>query len=410
MSRPIKESLERLYGLLPGGRKFGLERVQAACDKLGNPEKSFKTVHVAGTNGKGSVCAFVASMLVADGKKVGLFTSPHLTHFAERIQINGELIDDDTLSDLIQEVMNLQLELTFFETATILGFLAFARAGVEIAVVEVGLGGRLDSTNVLPPPEIVAITRVSFDHMDMLGTSLSEIAVEKAAIIKRGSRVVVGKLHPDATEAVKARCAEVGAELLELGSPEPYERAKLTYPRMAMYGSNLAVAVTIARALNVSQEAMVDGIQRAQWPGRNELLHRSNQELTLLDCAHNPDAAVCLSHVIDSALNSGVGTRANVALVFGAIEGKNWKSMLDRLEGCTSHRFYVKAPVAKSVEPNRMVGHLRGIAMNDIPTAVQQAREKVGQQGLVVVTGSVYVVGAARAFLLNLTSDPVAEA
>lgn len=410
MSRPIKENLERLYGLLPGGRKFGLERVQVACDKLGNPEKSFKTVHVAGTNGKGSVCAFVAAMLVADGKKVGLFTSPHLTHFAERIQIGGKFIDDETLSGLIEEVMDLHLDLTFFETATLLGFLAFQRAGVEIAVVEVGLGGRLDSTNVLPPPEIAAITRISFDHMETLGNTLTLIAAEKAAIIKQGSRVVVGKLHPDAIAVVKARCEEVGATLLPLGSPEPYEGAKLTYPRMAMYGSNLAVATTIARALHVSQEAMAEGIQRSMWPGRNELLHRSNQELTLLDCAHNPDAAVCLSHVIDSALNSGVGTRANVALVFGAVEGKNWKSMLDRLEGCTAHRFYVEPPVAKAVNPQLMVAHLSGTAVSDITTAVQSARQKVGPQGLVVVTGSTFVVGAARAFLLNLTPDPVAEA
>ncbi len=409
MSRNIKQSLERLYGLLSRGRQFGLERMQAACSQFGNPERAFKAIHVAGTNGKGSVCAFTASMLRAQGTHVGLFTSPHLNRFAERIQVDGICVADDALAGLIDEVMDKNLDLSFFETATLIAFLVFREAKVETAVLEVGLGGRLDATNVIPPPLVAAITRVSFDHMDVLGDSLTEIAREKAGIIKPGSKVVVGKLHPDAMREVERRSAEVGAELLPLGDAEPYQGAQLAYPRIAMYGSNLAVATTIGRALGIRPEAMASGVETAVWPGRNELLHRSGQELTLLDCAHNPDAAVCLSHVIDSSLAGGAGTRSDVALVFGAIQSKNWKSMLDRLEHSAAHRFYVATPVTNAVDPAEMVRHYPGQVFKDIGRAIEAARAKVGQQGLVVVTGSCFLVGAARAILLNLETDPPAD-
>jgi dihydrofolate synthase / folylpolyglutamate synthase len=356
------------------------------------------------------VCAFTSSMLRARGTHVGLFTSPHLNRFAERIQLDGVSVADDVLSRWIDEVLDRDLDLSFFETATLIAFLVFREAKVDTAVLEVGLGGRLDATNVIPPPLVAAITRISFDHMDVLGDSLSAIAREKAAIIKAGTKVVVGKLHPDAMREVEQRCAEVGAELLPLGDAEPYQGAQLAYPRIAMYGSNLAVSTTIARCLGIPPEAMATGVETAVWPGRNELLHRSGQELTLLDCAHNPDAAVCLSHVIDSSLAGGAGTRADVALVFGAIESKNWKSMLDRLEHSAAHRFYVAPPVSRAVDPSEMVKHLSGQVFTDVGRAIESARARVGQQGLVVVTGSCFLVGAARAILLNLETDPPADA
>ena len=409
MSRNLEQSLQRLYGLLHRGRQFGLERMQAACADFGHPERSFRAIHVAGTNGKGSVCAFTASMLRAQGKRVGLFTSPHLNRFAERIQVDGAPISDEALARLIEEVMDRAPDLTFFETATLMAFLAFREAKLEWAVLEVGMGGRLDATNVIPPPVVAAITRVSFDHMDVLGTTLSEIAREMAGIIKTGCKVIVGRLHPDAVTEVERRCSEVGAELLPLGDAEPYQGAQLAYPRIAMYGTNLAVSTTIARALGISPDAMAMGVETAVWPGRNELLHRSGQELTLLDCAHNPDAAVCLSHIIDSSLAGGAGTRSDVALVFGAIQSKNWKSMLDRLEHSAAHRFYVAPVVSGAVDPAEMVKHYPGRIFSDVGRAIEAARTKVGPQGLVVVTGSCFLVGAARAVLLNLETDPPAD-
>lgn len=207
MSEPLETTLKRLYGLIPRGKELGLERMEAACAKLGNPERSFAAVHVAGTNGKGTVSAFLASIGRAQGKTVGLYTSPHLIRFAERIQINGAPLEDDALVRLLNRVMDEAPDLTFFETTTLAAFLAFQEAKVELAVLEVGLGGRLDATNVIPPPRVAVITRVAFDHMDELGDSLSKIATEKAGIIKKGSTVVVGKLHPDARDVVERRVA-----------------------------------------------------------------------------------------------------------------------------------------------------------------------------------------------------------
>jgi dihydrofolate synthase / folylpolyglutamate synthase len=406
----LEDSLKRVYGLLPRGRSFGLERIVAACAEFGNPERAFQVIHVAGTNGKGSVCAFLAAMLKSSSVRTGLYTSPHLNRFAERIQIDGNPIDDDTLARLIDEVMDKNLDLTFFEVATLVAFLAFREANVQTAVLEVGLGGRVDATNVVPAPQIAVITRVSFDHMQVLGNSLREIAIEKAGIIKQGSKVVTGRLHPDARAVVQARAAEVGAEILPLGDPEPFPGAQLAYPRMAMFGSNLAVAMTAARALGLDPQAMARGVENTVWPGRNELLHRNGHELTLLDCAHNPDGAVCLSHVIDASLLGGAATRSDVALVFGSIQGKNWKSMLDRLEHTAAHRFYVAPPIDNAEDPQQMASHVSGQVVESVSQAIDRARARVGPQGLVVITGSVFLVGAARALLLNLKSDPPANA
>jgi dihydrofolate synthase/folylpolyglutamate synthase len=402
----LKSTLTRLYALVARGRKLGLERVEAACAALGHPERAFEVIHVAGTNGKGSVCAFTAAMLHAAGRKVGMYTSPHLCKFSERIQIDGVAIDDETLASTLNRVMDAGPELTFFEVATVAAFVIFRDAKVEIAVVEVGLGGRLDATNVVPPPRIAAITRVAFDHMEDLGDSLAKIAGEKAPIIKQGSKVILGRLHPDALDVVNARIAEVGAELLELGSPEPFPGAQLAYPRMAMFGTNLAVAATIARAVGVSPEQMAQGIESTHWPGRNELLHRSGQELTLLDCAHNPDGAVTLSHVIDASLMGTIGSRKDVALVFGTLEHKNWRAMLARLEHTAAHRIFTPPPVSRAAEPDPMQKVFGGEVVRDLQESLSRARSIVGARGLVVVTGSTLLVGPARAMLLGLESDP----
>lgn len=402
----LKSTLTRLYALVPRGVKLDLSRVEATCAAFGNPERAFQVVHVGGTNGKGSVSAFVASMLRASGKKVGLYTSPHLNRFAERIQIGGEPIDDATLVSLLTQVMDAGPDLTFFEVATVAAYLAFRDAKVDIAVLEVGLGGRLDATNVVPPPVVAAITRVAFDHMLELGDSLSKIAEEKAGIIKTGTKVVLGKIHPEALAVIMRRIADVGAPLVELGSPEPYAGAQLAYPRMAMFGTNLAVAATIARELGVPAEEMAQGIEATTWPGRNELLHRNGQELTLLDCAHNPDGAVTLSHVIDASLMGAVGSRRDVALVFGALGKKNWRAMLARLEHTAAHHVFTAPPVAGAVDPEEMAKEFGGEVVRDIREALARARALVGARGLVIVTGSTLLVGPARAQLLGLETDP----
>ena len=405
----LRPTLERLYGLIGRGQKLGLERMQAACEGFGHPESSFKAVHVAGTNGKGTVSAFVASMLRASGRKVGLYTSPHLCRFAERIQIDGEPIDDTQLAAALDRVMNEVPDATFFEVATLAAFLAFREARVDYAVLEVGLGGRLDATNVIPPPEIAVITRVAFDHIQELGDTLGKIAHEKAGIIKPGSKVVLGKLHPEAQAVIAARIREVGAEQVPLGSPEPIPGAPLAYPRIAMIGTNLAVATTVARTLGISPEKMAEGIEGLSWPGRNELLHRNGQELTLLDCAHNPDGTVALSHALDPSMLGEIESRRDIALVFGAIQTKNYRAMLKRLEHVAPHRVFVKPPVKSAVEPSELAKILKGETADSVADALARARAIVGPKGVVVVTGSTFLVGAARALLLSLPTDPAIE-
>jgi dihydrofolate synthase/folylpolyglutamate synthase len=402
----LKSTLERLYKLIPLGKKLGLSRMQAACAAFGNPERTYPTVHVAGTNGKGTVTAFVASIARANGLNVGVYTSPHLMRFAERISIGGQPISDELLVDLLNRVLDRAPDLTFFEVATLAAFLAFKEAKVDLAVLEVGLGGRLDATNVIPPPRVVAITRIAYDHMADLGDTLALIAAEKAGIIKAGSTLVMGKLHPDARAVIEAKAAEVGAKIVELASPEPIAGAPLAYPRVALVGSNLAVAVTIARELGIPPEIQAQGIEQTTWPGRNELLHRSGQELTLLDCAHNPDGAVALSHALDPSVLGDIESRKEIALVFGALNIKNWKAMLRRLEQVAGHRVFVAPPMSKGVDPREIAAFLPGEVANSVGEALSRARALVGPRGVVVVTGSTFLVGAARALLLNLPTDP----
>jgi dihydrofolate synthase/folylpolyglutamate synthase len=385
---------------------LGLERMQAACARFGNPETAFEAVHVAGTNGKGTVCAFTASMARAGGRRVGMYTSPHLVRFAERIQIDGQPIDDDSLVRLLNQVMDAAPDLTFFEVTTLTAFLAFREAKIDLAVIEVGLGGRLDATNVIPPPRVAAISRVAFDHVAELGDTLAKIGAEKAGIIKRGTSVVLGKIHPEARAAIEARIQEVGARLVPLGTPEPIPGAPLAYPRIALVGSNLAVAVTIGRELGIPVEALAQGLEQTQWPGRNELLHRNGQELTLLDCAHNPDGAVGLSHALDPSVLGEIESRREIALVFGALATKNWRAMLRRLENVAGHRVFVAPPVTKAADPREMAAFLQGEVCDSVAQALERARTLVGPRGVVVVAGSTFLVGAARALLLNLPSDP----
>jgi dihydrofolate synthase/folylpolyglutamate synthase len=263
----------------------------------------------------------------------------------------------------------------------------------------------LDATNVIPAPKLAVITRVSFDHMEVLGDNLAAIASEKAGIIKAGTRLVTGKLHPQARAVIQQKVEETGTEWIPLGSPEPVPGAPLAYPRLSMIGTNLAVAVTAGRALGLDPESLSRGIENLDWPGRNELLHRNRQELTLLDCAHNPDGAVTLAHSMDPGILE-VESRRDIALVFGTVKGKNYRAMLKRLEPVAGHRFYVAPPVQNAEDPMRYTEVLSGQTQPDVDAALKAARATVGTKGVVVVTGSTFLVGAARALLLNLPRDP----
>lgn len=393
--RSIAAGLDKIYRRVPLGMRFGLEPMLAACSRAGHPERAFPVVHVAGTNGKGSVCAMVESIARAHGLKTGLYTSPHLCRFAERIRLGGEPIDDEALSDLLHRVLDSEVDLSFFEAATLSAFLAFREARVDLAVIEVGIGGRLDATNVVPTPRAAAITRIALDHTDRLGLTLVEIAREKAGIAKPGLDIVLGRMAPDVRRAIDEVAHALGATTTPVvGSEAP--------ARIGLAGShqreNAAIAAVLGARIGASAGAIEEGIARVAWPGRIERIGHF-----LLDAAHNVDGAEALARHVDSlGLPPG-----EIALVFGALVDKDWGPMLDRLAPLASERWYVAPRGAGRgpADPAAMAARHAGTPVESTAQALSRFPAGCGPS-LVVVAGSIVLVGEARAVLLGLPRDP----
>jgi dihydrofolate synthase/folylpolyglutamate synthase len=396
--------LERLYALAPRGALLGLERVREAATQFGHPERRFSSLHVAGTNGKGSVSAMAASMGREAGLRVGLYTSPHLSRFTERIQIDGEPVSEDALVPTLDHVLDRCPELTFFETATIAAFQLFAELGVELAVVEVGLGGRLDATNVLEAPRATAITRIALDHTDRLGTTIASIAREKAGIVKPGVPVVVGALLPDALAEISAAAQIAKAPLrivdrdLEIASFVERHPPRLDGEHQR---ENAKIAVVLGRLAGFSDRAIAAGLGRVVWPGRLETVHTDLGDV-LLDAAHNQDGAEALA----VALRSKGVAPSRVALVFGSMADKDFVSMLAALLPFAEHRVYVAPEGRRAADPAALAAFAPGAIAISAEHALLLGRKAVGPAGLVVVAGSIFLVGAVRALLLGLPRDP----
>ncbi len=296
-----------LYGLRNRGSRYGIGRMPPFLEALGNPERRFPALHVAGTNGKGSVCAMLEAILRASGRKTGLFTSPHLVRLGERVQVNREILSEAAIVDYTAQLKEAaekvsrgdpELHPTFFEFMTAMAFLHFAREAVDVAVVEVGLGGRLDSTNVLTPM-VSAITSVGLDHCEQLGDTLAKIAVEKAGIVKPGVPVVLGRLAPEAETAVLEVARFRGSPVFRV--EDAWGTDLTDYPRCALEGDyqriNAATALLVLRAaaerLPVSPEAVEKGLASVSWNGRWQRLEVSGRQL-IVDAAHNEEAALWL--------------------------------------------------------------------------------------------------------------------
>jgi dihydrofolate synthase/folylpolyglutamate synthase len=384
--------------------RLGLDAMNAACAATGHPERAFETVHVAGTNGKGSVSAMVESIARASGKKTGLFTSPHLARFAERIRIDGEPLDDASLLPLLEDALVRGAQLSFFETATLAAFLAFRAAGVELAVVEVGLGGRLDATNVIPRPRAAAITRIAFDHMDRLGPTLVDIAREKAGIAKPGLELVLGPLDPEVRAAIDAVAHAHGATT-RAAADDPEASVLLETARIGLAGAhqreNARLAYVLGRQIGASDGACRAGIAGVRWPGRMETVSTPAGPV-LFDAAHNPDGVEALGAHLDA-----LGTdERRVALVFGVLADKLWGPMLDRLARSVDLRFYVMPQGRAAVAPEALASRHAGAVCASVREGIARAREAVGPDGLVVVAGSILLVGEARSEVLGLPRDP----
>jgi dihydrofolate synthase/folylpolyglutamate synthase len=404
VTTPKRPVLERLYALAPRGALLGIDRVRAACSALQHPEQSFASVHIAGTNGKGSVAAMVDAMARAGGLRVGLYTSPHLLRFAERIQVDGEPISDDRLFGALERVLDGFPELTFFETATVAAFVVFAETKVEVGVIEVGLGGRLDATNVLESPRATAITRIALDHTDWLGNDLRSIAREKAGILKRGVPAVLGPLEGDALAEVRALAESVNAPLrLTADDAELASFVERHPPGLAGNHQieNARIAVALGEELGLARADIARGLRSAHWPGRLERLTTPEGDV-LLDAAHNPDGAGALASVLARQRCDP----ARVALIFGAMADKDTASMLAVLAPHAKHRFYLAPEGRRATDPARLLAMQPGSIAADVPEALACARAAVGAEGLVLVTGSIFLVAAARAHLLGLPRDP----
>jgi dihydrofolate synthase/folylpolyglutamate synthase len=400
----LAETLARLYARIPLGMRLGLDPMREACERFGHPERAFEAVHVAGTNGKGSVCAMVESIARAAGKKTGMFTSPHLCRFAERIQIRGAPIDDDVLAATLALALDGAPLLSFFETATLAAFLAFREAEVDLAIVEVGIGGRLDATNVLPLPRAAAITRIALDHADRLGATLLDIGREKAGIAKPGLEIVLGPIPPDVRAAVDAVAHAHGATTISaLGVPLGAPHA------IGLSGDyqqdNARVAAALGARIGASPDAIERGLATVRWPGRLERIAPPGAPVHgfLLDAAHNPDGTEALARHVRSLQIAP----ADVALVFGALGDKDWAGMLDALAPIAATRLYV-APEGGSrsaVDPAGLAARYPGRVVPSVREALGLA-SRAEQASLIVVAGSLVLVGDARAQLLGLPRDP----
>ncbi|WP_437586476.1 bifunctional folylpolyglutamate synthase/dihydrofolate synthase [Sorangium sp. So ce1000] len=423
--------LEALGQRAPRGMVLGLDRVREALSALGDPHDGLPAVHVAGTNGKGSVCAMVESIARAAGLRTGLYTSPHLSRFAERIRVGGEMIGDAALERALAAALErVPSPLTFFEALTVAAFVAFREAGVDLAILEVGLGGRLDATNVIAAPLCTAITSIALDHQAVLGPTLADIAREKAGILKPGAPAVLGPLDPEADAAIEAAAQAIGAgprlrvaragragEIAVGRSDHGARAARVAGPgrreievelglRGAHQAENAGVACGIAWRLAGRwpevERALAGGLAAARWPGRLERIDAGGAQV-LLDCAHNPHGAQALAAWLDE---EGPGA-ARTALVFGAMADKGWGEMLQVLAPRAPRRFYVtpKGRAAAPLDALREVAP--GEAIGDPCAAVARAIEAAGPGGLVVVAGSIYLIGEVRSALLGITPDPV---
>lgn len=423
-SGSLEHALQALFHRNLHVMKLDLEPMRALLGLLGQPQASLLCVHVAGTNGKGSVCAMLASVLIAQGYKTGLYTSPHLVRFNERIQIQGQPIDDATLKALIDEVeaaaANLPglgfRDVTFFEFTTALAFLFFARQQVQVVVLETGMGGRLDATNMLVPA-VSVITSIGLEHTRYLGDTLEKITAEKAGIIKAGRPVVVGQLPEEAMEVVTTRAKALGAPLRVARDLVQVAVRKMTLEGQVVevaseqesYGSismklsghhqagNVAVVVAVAECLDrevgvsVGADALKSGLAAATWPARNQLLEYDPP--VVLDGAHNPEAAAALA-----AWLKKVGGKRPIGLVGGFLADKDPAAFVRAFHGHIRRIWLVPLASERGMPVEEILQRLAGFDPAPVTASLEDAlaaarRWAEAENGLVLIAGSLYLAG-----------------
>jgi len=424
MSRKITQKeydrcLKEMFGLGRFGIILGLSTIRSILKGLGNPQKTYRTIHVAGTNGKGSIASSLANILRLSGYRVGLYTSPHLVRFNERILVNGSPIpNDDVVRSYrkVQTVYSGDRSPTFFEYTTAMALYEFGRQKVDWAVIETGMGGRLDATNVLKPA-LSIITNISLEHRMYLGDTIAEIAGEKAGIIKRRVPLVTGVRQKSAVSVVKKTAQLRAAPLYRSGDAFRVRRNKngtFNYYgienswrniRTGLLGNyqidNAALVLAACEVLNrergiqLSPDTVRKGLESNKWPGRLEVV--SSSPLVILDGAHNFIAARNLAKFITENLKD-----RRITLVVGMLDDKPYRSMLKSLLSACSRAILTQATINRSLPVDSLRPIAEGILSDvvlvpDVGNAVEQALSTSKPEDAVVVAGSLYVVGEAKA-------------
>lgn len=402
---------EHLFALKSGGVKFGIDRMAAFSRELGHPERSYPVVHIAGTNGKGSVSAMIERVLREAGCRTGLYTSPHLVKLGERVQVDRQLLTEAEIVAYVNELSPVAARIgasgpdehpSFFEFMTAMAFLQFARKRVDVAVIEVGLGGRLDATNVVEP-EVTVITSIGFDHMDHLGDTIAQIAGEKAGIVKAGRPLVMGRVPPEAEAVIRRVASERGAPLWSVR--EIFGEELANYPQTSLEGDyqrwNAATATLAARLLRprlpqLTDETIARGLRDVAWTGRWQRTRFAGREL-ILDASHNPEGAA----VLESNLRRLVGQTGRKPVVITGVLGEfRARALLDVICRYASEVHLVPPHQARACTyeeleafvPAGMRDRVHRTTLEAVfPSATQCAVG--GPDDVIVVTGSIYLVG-----------------
>ena len=413
-----QQAAQRIHERAWVGQKPGLERTRELLYKLGNPHESLKFVHIAGTNGKGSTAAMTAAILTASHLKTGLFTSPHLWNFQERFQIDGVPMPDDTLVVLTERVLAVAEEMeeqpTEFELMTAIGMLYFSREQCDIVVLEVGLGGRMDSTNIIPAPEVAVVTNIGLEHTQQLGNTLEAIAGEKSGIIKAGCTCIHYHQTDGVMEVVQKRCEMLHVPLV-ITDPESLVTLEqditgstFTYRgygefKTQMLGQyqlkNAAVALDISWALEqkgypITLDSIKKGLSNAKWAGRMELVHR--KPYVVLDGGHNPQCIQALRTALD-----GLFPNQKLIFITGVLGDKDYQDMIDQMVPI-SKAFYTVTPDSERALSAQMLAQLlqnRGVSAtptSGLAQAIELALHQAEEDDCICLCGSLYMVGEAR--------------
>lgn len=402
------------------GSYLGLEEISKVLDRLGNPEKQLKFVHVAGTNGKGSTATLLESCLRKAGYRVGLYTSPHLVRYNERFKVNGEEISDELLASATERVKavvdTLEKAPTQFELMTCIGFCCFLEAGCDIVVLEVGLGGRADTTNVIPVPEAAVITRIGLEHTEILGDTLEKITAEKAGIVKAGGTVILGDPTREVFGVTEEICRRQGAELI---LSDPAEAKPLTrsvegqkfswkqYPEisLSLLGKhqlqNGCTALATLEALrgkgwNIPEEAVLEGFRTAVWPGRFECV--STQPTVIIDGGHNQQ---CAEAIADALKEYFPGKKCT--FLIGVMADKNFKGIFDALLPLAEKILAVTPDSPRALKAPRLCeklgeeyGYFNAIPYETLDDALKALMQGATAEDLICICGSLYMVGDVR--------------